>query len=103
MVISGNTLPALTDYSASLSGQNPPDQRNSNRFSTADQQNRQQASAYIFRGEFDSDGLTDDHLRDFSHQQIHPANLKAITQYIDIEIESLRRSERQGHLLDIFV
>ncbi len=103
MVISGNTLPALTDYAASLSGQNPSDQRSSDRFATADRQNRQQASAYIFRGEFDSDGLTDDYSHDFSRQQIHPANLKAITQYIDIEIESLRRSERQGHLLDIFV
>lgn len=110
MFISANTLPALPGFSKSVADQRKLNQYRFDhqqpalqRFRESARQNRNQTVEYIFRGDYEEQFFNDARVQNNFNQQVHPANQRAIFNYIDAQTASVQRPERQGQLLDIFI
>lgn len=98
MVISGNTLPAVGKGHSEYRRNEPQDA-----IVQRQPPSKKQTIEYVFRADIDED-FSDSASANAAYQEhINPANLNAINRYIDTEIDSPFKPQRQGRLLDIYI
>jgi hypothetical protein len=99
MLISGNNLPVLSRGLAEQKQAETPES-----IPRKDKQSgsRQPPAEYIFRGQIDDESYRP---RSPYSQPVNvdPANSSAINRYVDTEINSPYKPQKQGRLLDIFI
>ncbi|MCP4077761.1 MAG: hypothetical protein GY744_16435 [Gammaproteobacteria bacterium] len=97
MKISGNLLPLpSSSVNQGLSDNRQP---LSERQLESEHKNRQQTVEYVFKGEILEDVSADERNQNPYMQSIDPANLGAISSYVN----SYSAVSRQGQLVDIFI
>jgi hypothetical protein len=104
MQVSGNRLP-VPQENIDPSARHQPGRQTTpqRRDQDASRQNSQQTVEFILRGEVVEDAISEDRGRTPDASTIDPANQHAIFAYTKFGSANYSSTDRQGHLLDLFI